>query len=79
MQPHQIILDTDIGTDVDDIMALALILASPELNLLGVTGAYGDTALRAKLSRRVLDLAGREDVPVLAGRPETLSPRGPAF
>ena len=70
---HKVILDTDIGTDVDDILALAFILASPELDLLGVTTAYGDTTLRAKIVHRVLELSGRSDVPIHAGRPETLS------
>ena len=42
MTPKPIILDTDIGTDVDDCLALALCLASPELKLTAVTTVYGD-------------------------------------
>lgn len=64
---QRIILDTDIGTDVDDAMALALALASPELELLGVTTVHGDAPFRARIARRLLALAGREDVPVVAG------------
>lgn len=62
-----VILDTDIGTDVDDTLALALVLASPELDLVGVTCVYGDVELRARMARKLLGLAGRADVPVLAG------------
>lgn len=64
-----IILDTDIGTDVDDAFALALILRSPELELLGVTTASGDTRARARLAAKMLWEAGRPDVPVFAGEP----------
>ena len=74
----KLILDTDIGTDVDDLMALALILASPEIELLGVTTAYGDTALRGKIVHRVLALAGR-DVPITAGPQDTYLPGRPIF
>jgi purine nucleosidase len=45
---QRIIFDTDIGTDVDDCLALALILCSPELQLEGVTYVYGDVDLRAR-------------------------------
>ena len=63
----RIILDTDIGTDVDDAMALALTVASPELELLGVTTVHADTPLRARIARRLLALAGRDDIPVIPG------------
>ena len=43
-----ILVDTDIGTDIDDAFALALVARSPELNLLGVTTVSGDTHARAK-------------------------------
>ncbi len=64
-----IILDTDIGTDIDDAFALALILHSPELDLLGVTTVSGDTPERARLAAKLLREAGRPDVPVAAGKP----------
>lgn len=70
--PTRLLLDTDIGTDVDDCLALACILASPELRLEGVTCVYGDVALRARMARRLLDLAGRPDVPVVLGASQTL-------
>ncbi|MFL6426716.1 MAG: nucleoside hydrolase, partial [Acidobacteriaceae bacterium] len=46
---QKIILDTDIGDDIDDAYALTLALHSPEFEILGVTTAWGDTALRARL------------------------------
>ncbi len=63
-----VILDTDIGTDIDDTWALAMLLKSPELDLRLVTTATGDTTYRARLAARILDVAGRSDVPVAAGR-----------
>jgi len=64
-----LLFDTDIGTNVDDAMALALILASPELELLGVTTASGDTQARARLAAKLLQCAGRPNVPVAVGEP----------
>ena len=67
MDPQFVILDTDIGDDIDDAFALALALRSPELRLLGITTAYGDTELRARLVDRFLDAVGRSDIPVAVG------------
>jgi inosine-uridine nucleoside N-ribohydrolase len=64
-----ILLDTDIGTDIDDAFALALILNSPELDLLGVTTVAGDTRARARLAAKLLAESGRVEVPVVAGEP----------
>ena len=64
-----ILFDTDIGTDVDDAFALALIVRSPEFELLGVTTASGDTHARARLAAKLLQKAGRPEVPVVAGEP----------
>jgi inosine-uridine nucleoside N-ribohydrolase len=64
-----IILDTDIGTDVDDAFALALILHSPELELVGVTTVSGDTQARARLAAKMLWEGGQPDIPVAAGEP----------
>ena len=63
----RLILDTDIGTDVDDCLALAVILGSPEVQLEGVTCVYGDVLLRARMVHELLQLAGRSDVPVMLG------------
>ncbi|PVE90937.1 nucleoside hydrolase [Microbacterium sp. TPD7012] len=72
--PHRVILDTDIGTDVDDLMALALILGSPSIELIGVTTVYGDTALRGRMTKRIAEIAG-VTIPVHAGESATLSGR----
>ena len=61
------ILDTDIGTDVDDCIALAFLLGSPEIALEGVTCVYGDVELRSRMVRKLLMLAGRTEVPVHLG------------
>ncbi|MFK4089099.1 nucleoside hydrolase [Kribbella sp. NPDC020789] len=71
---RQLILDTDIGSDVDDAMALALILGTPDLDLVATHTVYGDTRLRAQLARRYGALAGR-DLTVVAGTAEPLSGR----
>ena len=65
---EKIIIDTDIGDDVDDAFALALAVKSPELQILGVTTAFGDTEARAKITDRLLGEMGRGDIPVLAGK-----------
>lgn len=71
---HHVILDTDIGSDVDDALALGVLLGSPEVDLVGVTTVYGDTTLRARLASRLARLAGRE-ITVVPGATETLSGR----
>jgi inosine-uridine nucleoside N-ribohydrolase len=67
--PEKIIIDTDIGDDVDDAFAVALALRSPELEILGITTAFGDTETRAELLDRMLGEVGRQDIPVAAGAP----------
>jgi purine nucleosidase/pyrimidine-specific ribonucleoside hydrolase len=64
---RKLILDTDIGDDIDDALALALIMCSPDLQLLGVTTVFLNAERRAKLARRILRAYGRDDVPVHAG------------
>jgi purine nucleosidase len=65
--PQMVILDTDIGDDIDDAFALALLLSRPEVQLLGVTTTWGDTDLRARLVARFLAETGHADIPVAAG------------
>jgi len=67
--PQKVIIDTDIGDDIDDAYALTLALHSPGFEILGVTTAWGDTALRAKLAARLLATAGARNIPVDAGVP----------
>src|SRR5215471_10834389 len=64
----KVVLDTDIGTDIDDAWALGYALKSPSLDLLGVTISDGDTAQRARLACKLLAKFGRTDVPVAVGR-----------
>jgi purine nucleosidase len=61
------ILDTDIGTDVDDALALAFALRHPQLELRAVTTVSGDTVRRARIAAMLLRLAGRGDIEVAAG------------
>jgi purine nucleosidase len=70
-----IILDTDIGSDIDDAWALGFAVKSPRFELLGVTVADGNTPARAKLACKLLHRVGRTDVPVAVGR-ETTPPEG---
>lgn len=67
--PEKVIIDTDIGDDIDDAFAVALALRSPELQILGITTTFGDTETRAKLLDRFLAEAGRPEIPVAAGAP----------
>ena len=72
--PQKIILDTDIGDDIDDALALGLILSSPELHLVGVTTVFKNTVARSRQARTLLKVAGRADIPVVAGCGTILSP-----
>jgi purine nucleosidase len=65
--PTKLLLDTDVGTDVDDAVAIGLVVASPELDLRAVTTVSGDVCLRARIAKKLLTLGGRPDVPVAAG------------
>jgi len=67
-----IILDTDIGDDIDDALALALALQSPELDVRAVTTVIDDTETRTRLAWKELGLYGRHDVPVATGASEPL-------
>ena len=65
--PIPVILDTDIGDDIDDTWALALALKSPELDVKLVVTDFGNTEHRARIVARVLEIAGRTDVPIGIG------------
>jgi inosine-uridine nucleoside N-ribohydrolase len=67
VRPEKIIIDTDIGDDIDDAFAVALALRSPEVQILGITTTFGDTETRAKIVDRLLGEAGRQEIPVAAG------------
>ena len=67
MEKLKLIIDTDIGDDVDDALALALALNSRELDLIGITTSYGDTAARARIAYMLLEAYGRTDVRIVPG------------
>jgi inosine-uridine nucleoside N-ribohydrolase len=64
-----VIFDTDIGDDIDDTWALALLLKSPELDLKLVVTDQGKTDYRARIVARLLEIAGRTDVAIGLGLP----------
>jgi purine nucleosidase len=66
-------LDTDLGSDTDDLCALAMLLGWPETDLVAVTTNTDPGGIRAGWVHYALDLAGRQDVPVGAGPEGTLS------
>lgn len=66
-----VLLDTDIGDDIDDAWALAVCLTHPEINLLGVSTVYADTVARAVIARWLIEAAGKE-VEVAAGEQNPL-------
>lgn len=70
--PIPVVLDTDIGSDIDDTWALVHVLRSPELDLRMVLCGTGDTSYRCRLAAKLLEVAGRSDIPV------GLGPTGPA-
>jgi purine nucleosidase len=65
-------IDTDLGGDIDDLCALAMVLAWPDVELVGVTTVAEHGGKRAGYVRYVLDLAGRGDVPVASGADASL-------
>jgi purine nucleosidase len=64
---EKMIIDTDIGDDIDDVLALTLALNSPEIDLVGITTVSRNTRLRAKMVLGLLRTMGRLDIPVAAG------------
>ncbi len=62
-----VIFDTDIGDDIDDAIALALALQSPELDVRGVTTVFGVVDQRTRLAWKELALYNRKDIPLATG------------
>ncbi len=73
MNPVPVIIDTDVGDDIDDAFALAIVLQDPHFEVLGITTAWGDTRTRTLLVRRLLATLGRHGVVVAQG-PATTNP-----
>jgi inosine-uridine nucleoside N-ribohydrolase len=66
-KPIPVILDTDVGSDIDDTWAIAMMLRCPELDVRLIVSAMNNTEYRAKLIARQLEMAGRTDVAVGIG------------
>lgn len=74
----KVILDTDIGSDIDDAICLAYLLAQPQCDLLGITTVTGEATERAKLASALCKAAGK-NVPIYPGveRPLLIQPKQP--
>lgn len=67
MEKKYVLLDTDIGDDIDDALAFFLLLKMENVEVVGVTTVYANTQLRARLAKRILCLGGNPSIPVYAG------------
>jgi purine nucleosidase len=67
----KVLLDTDIGSDIDDAACLAYLLAQPECELLGITTVTGEAHKRAMMASALCKVAGRS-VPIFPGAEEPL-------
>lgn len=74
----KILLDTDIGSDIDDAVCLAYLLMQPEAELLGITTVTGQSLLRAQMADAICKVAGQE-IPIVPGveAPLLVPPRQP--
>lgn len=61
------IIDTDIGTDVDDALAVAFAIRHPDINVRAVTTVLGDSQRRGQIAKKLLQVAGRDDIEVAVG------------
>ncbi len=64
---QKVILDSDLGDDIDDAFVIALVI-SPEFEVLGLVMDYGNTPKRVQIACRLLYEIGREDIPIVIGR-----------
>jgi len=62
-----VIIDTDIGDDIDDTWALLMLLRTPGLDIKLAVGDYGNAVYRARLLAKLLELTGRADIPIGIG------------
>ncbi len=68
----QLFIDTDIGSDIDDALALLFALNMENADIVGITTSYGPTDIRAKIAWKIVEAAGRE-IPIAAGVREPMS------
>lgn len=65
--PQLVIIDSDVGDDIDDVLAIGLAMASPDVKVLAINSAWGNTELRTRLLDRLLREVGRGEIPVGLG------------
>lgn len=68
----KVLLDTDIGSDIDDALCLAYLLMQPRCHLLGITTVTGEPEKRAMLASAICNAAGKGDIPIMSGSPKPL-------
>jgi inosine-uridine nucleoside N-ribohydrolase len=68
---QKILLDTDIGSDIDDAVCLAYLLANPACELLGITTVTGEGEQRAQMASALCNIAGQE-IPIYIGAEQPL-------
>lgn len=73
-----IVIDTDIGSDIDDALALLLAFHLTGVKILGITTVYGDSALRAKITHKLVQAAGH-NIPLAAGISQPLGSQLPIW
>jgi purine nucleosidase len=83
---EKILLDTDIGSDIDDAVCLAYLLANPACELLGITTVTGEAVKRAQMASALCKLAGKEveiypgsELPILIPQNQPLAPQAEAL
>src|ERR1700749_2784777 len=79
----KILIDTDIGSDIDDALALTFLLSQPSIEILGITTVTAEATRRAMLASAIVCHAGRSEIPIipgaevrLDGQPHVRKPRG---
>lgn len=70
---EKILLDTDIGGDIDDAICLAYLLNEPECELIGITTVCGEPEKRAAIADAICQTAGK-NIPIVAGLDTTMQP-----
>lgn len=68
MKPKKVIIDTDLGDDVDDAVAIALAVLSPEIEVAGITTVFKDTKARAEMVKDLLEFYQMGRIPVYTGQ-----------
>jgi purine nucleosidase len=71
-KPKRVLIDTDVGSDVDDALAILFALKSPQILVEGITTVYGVSDIRAKIAKKLTGYAERSDIPVIAGESNPL-------